>query len=416
MRNIFDQYSQPENRLTHSLVSILHHEKALLKSFLQEFSPSTASSTKGLQIIEQGLPGKVELEEGEAIKQGLPDALIYNDEGWALIVESKISSSLTRDQLRRHVHTVRKCGYDRVFGLAITVDAPRFTMPDWKMVSWKDVYIWGNKHKHTSSRARLMTEYFDIAEAKMAQDEYLTEGTITEFSGISFNPYTYLEGKRVLRLLMQKLRGNEQFIKAMGIDKAAPGRSAITKQEVLWDFMRLAKKEGKQVPFQSFPHCTVGIDAVRADAMITFPHSMSRPLRHRLCGETFEDFANRLGQASDSIDKALKGLKGYRPTARLLQRRYQTQRSIPYRDGLIEFDPRVTFGKKKPQIGPAIKQQQEWAGAVFELLRNKKSNLQFQIGVEFYHNKFDELHNKNADKYFAAVFRALKPFVETVIG
>lgn len=88
----------------------------------------------------------------------------------------------------------------------------------------------------------------------------------------------------------------------------------------------------------------------------------------------------------------------------------------PYLDGLIDFDPRITFGKKKPQIGPPIKQQQEWAQAVYQLLTNKKSNLQFQIGVEFCHQKYGELSNKDADKYFMAVLRALNPFVRTLIG
>ena len=94
MRNVFDQYTQPENRLTHSLVSVLHQDTGLLKSFLREFGPSDHPPPSRLQIIEQGLPGKVELDEGEAIKQGLPDALIFDDEGWVLVFESKISSGL----------------------------------------------------------------------------------------------------------------------------------------------------------------------------------------------------------------------------------------------------------------------------------------------------------------------------------
>jgi hypothetical protein len=368
-----------------------------------------------VKIIEQGLPGKVELDEGEAIKQGLPDALIFDDEGWALVFESKISSGLTKDQLRRHTNTVLKCGYDKVHGLSITVDPPSFALDGWDSATWKQIYAWGNKHKHSSSWAKLMVEYFEVAEAQMAQDEYLKEGTITEFSGISLNPYTYLEGKRVLRLLMQKIRENKKFIHAMGIDETAPGRASITKQDVLWDFIRIQNPHRPDAPFHSFPHCTVGIGSKKADAMITFPHGMSGPLRHRLCGDSFEEFAQRLQGAAAEIDKALKGLKGYRPVARLVQRRYQTQRSVPYLDAVIDFDPRVTFGADKPQIGPPIKEQQEWARAAYELLRNKRSNLQFQIGVEFYYDKYGELDDRDADKYFIVVFMALKPFLRPVI-
>ncbi len=193
MRNIFDQYSHPENRLTHSLACVLHHDQALLKNFIKVFGPRREPPSGVLRVIEQGLPGKVELEENEAIQQGLPDALVIDDEGWALVIESKISAGLTAAQLRRHTTTIRKCGYHNVTGLTITVEKPSFILAGWHNVSWKEIYTWANKNKATSHWAELMTEYFEVAEAKMAQNEYLKEGTITEFSGISFDPYTYLE-------------------------------------------------------------------------------------------------------------------------------------------------------------------------------------------------------------------------------
>ena len=49
----------------------------------------------------------------------------------------------------------------------------------------------------------------------MASEAYLKEGTITEFSGVSFDPFSYLEGKRILCLLTQKIRGNKSFIKEL---------------------------------------------------------------------------------------------------------------------------------------------------------------------------------------------------------
>ena len=77
---------------------------------------------------------------------------------------------------------------------------PGFHMDGWHAISWKDVYAWGHKHKNNSHWAERLVDYFNVAEAKMTSEEYLQEGTITEFSGISFEPYNYLEGKRVLRL------------------------------------------------------------------------------------------------------------------------------------------------------------------------------------------------------------------------
>ena len=35
LRNVFDQFSQPENRLTHALVCTLSNERALIRPFLR---------------------------------------------------------------------------------------------------------------------------------------------------------------------------------------------------------------------------------------------------------------------------------------------------------------------------------------------------------------------------------------------
>ena len=55
----------------------------------------------------------------------------------------------------------------------------------------------------------------------MVEDEYLTEGSITEFNGIHFdkeNEYTYLEGKRLLKLLMKKIKSHNDLKSELGID------------------------------------------------------------------------------------------------------------------------------------------------------------------------------------------------------
>lgn len=83
MRNIFDQYKQAENRLTHSLATVLHEDGALLKNFLSSFGPGGAPAVNRLSVIEQSLPGRPEPAEQEAGAKGIPDALIYSEDGWA---------------------------------------------------------------------------------------------------------------------------------------------------------------------------------------------------------------------------------------------------------------------------------------------------------------------------------------------
>ena len=416
MRNVFDQYKQPENRLTHSLATVLHEDTALLKSFLATFGPKPHPPVRELKVIEQSLPGIPELAGSETLSQGLPDALIFSDEGWALIIESKISDTLVRNQLERHRRTIEKCGFDRLFGLAITVQEPGFNLAGWHAISWKDVYAWAHKHKNNSPWARRLVDYFNVAEAKMTSEEYLKEGTITEFSGISFDPYTYLEGKRVLRLLTQKIRRNAIFIKKMRLDPAS-GRKSITEQRRIWDFISFLPPKGGRLEVHSkFPHCTVAIGPVDAEAMITFPNGMRPVLQRQLRGSSLEEFTGRLEQAGHALTASLNGLKAYRPKIRLMQRRYPSQSAEPLMDGSIEFDVRAAFGDPNPHFGPPIKKQQQWAEAAYDLLANQHSNLQFQIGVEFHYSKSNEFADKGADRYFIAAFSALHPFAGVVVN
>ena len=84
-------------------------------------------------------------------------------------------------------------------------------------------------------------------------------------------------------------------------------------------------------------------------------------------------------------------------------------------DGLIEFDIRAAFGDPNPHFGPPIKKQQQWAQAAYDLLANQRSNIQFQIGVEFHYPESDALADKEADRYFVAAFSALRSFAGFVV-
>ncbi|PJB73583.1 MAG: hypothetical protein CO093_00370 [Alphaproteobacteria bacterium CG_4_9_14_3_um_filter_47_13] len=419
MRNIFDQYNQPENRLTHSLATALNQDKSLLKNFLSRFGPNDIPDVKTLQVIEQGLPGSVIVDdENEAERRGLPDMVIFNEKGWALLIESKVSSSLTKDQLQRHSRTIQKCGIDKIYGLAITVAPSPFSLTGWQMTTWKDVYSWANEHTPQSAWAKHMVEYFNIAENKMAQNEYLVEGTITEFSGINFDPYTYLEGKRVLRLLTNKIRNNKSFVREMDLDQNSK-RPAITNDPWgVWDFVSFNANASSDKNFTSHPHCTFGFsDKDRhASGMITCPNAMERPLLKNLIGPSHDDFSLRLKDALSSITKNLHAVKGYKPVIRMVQRHYKSQRSSAVIDGEMTVDLRACFGGEDHHMGRPIKPQEQWLRAVYELLSNKRSNIQFQIGVVFPYDLCPELKSRNADELFINSFRALKPFIKSIMA
>src|SRR5579885_2106767 len=129
MRNLFDQYDQPENRLTHALVSSLASDPVLLRRFIK-WATGQKAPTSQLSIVEQSLPGDEEPQEEEADRRGLPDGWIFDDNGWCLVVESKIESALYRDQLDRHHRTAERRGFSDIHMLALVTDLPNANVLD----------------------------------------------------------------------------------------------------------------------------------------------------------------------------------------------------------------------------------------------------------------------------------------------
>lgn len=79
MRNVFDQYSQPENRLTHALLTTLDQDRSLLVPFLKWLGINDVPKPTTLTIVEQQVPGdyQPDISEEEAERRGLPDGAIH---------------------------------------------------------------------------------------------------------------------------------------------------------------------------------------------------------------------------------------------------------------------------------------------------------------------------------------------------
>ena len=59
MRNIFDQYDQQENRLTHALICTLTNDKGLILPFLRWLKCKNIPPLKNIHIGQQQPPGQV---------------------------------------------------------------------------------------------------------------------------------------------------------------------------------------------------------------------------------------------------------------------------------------------------------------------------------------------------------------------
>jgi hypothetical protein len=417
MRNVFDQYKHPENRLTHALVCCLAEDKDLLKRFVRWLAGESLPESWKLTVLEQQLPGEEEPSEEEAEERGLPDAWIHDDNSWSLIIESKINAPLTLDQLKRHTATAQRRGFKNILLVAITSIKlkTQIPLPHVYVTTWSEIYLWAKKQIE-SSWAKKLSSYMEEAEAKLAASEYLKAGTLTVFSGIPFNernPYTYLEAKRVLSLAMNTLRKRKDLRDQLDLNATREGRPAITGKDEssVWDFLPL-RRAAREKDFTAFPHLTLSLNRDHAAAMITLGDGLETSLRQRLVDQGPAQFSSVIGTIEARLSKAVTH-RGGSPRMYVVQRHFPSRRSAPVTDGRLEFDLRTFRAKRHNQ--DQVRPQPEWSEAAFSLITKKRSNMQIGIGAIFPYSATTGINTPQALDLFAAAWISSKPLL-AVLG
>ena len=190
MRNIFDQYDQPENRLSHALAVCLHEDRDLLRRFLAWLDVRPPVRSADLTVAEQSLPGDPPESDDRAERKGLPDIIIHSAP-WCLLIESKVQAPLTQDQLARHERTLQRRGFEDIKCLALTKSGQSVRRVI--ALTWSDLYEWLGRSATGGEWSERLRSYLRTAEVRLAREGYLKEGTLTRFDGFQFsadNPYT----------------------------------------------------------------------------------------------------------------------------------------------------------------------------------------------------------------------------------
>ena len=420
MRNIFDQYTQPENRLTHALVSCLAGDRALLRKFVRWTTSSSILSLRRLEVLEQRLPGEEELlDESETEKRGLPDAWIHDRDEWALLIESKIESPLKRDQLERHKKVATRRGFSNVHLItALVTERPQRQLLDGtRVIEWTELYSWLRRERE-STWARHLTEYMEILEGKLVAEGYLKEGTLTVFSGIPFGkdyPYNYREAKRVLKLAMEKLRNRSDLQRKLGMDPEGEGRPAITGQDgtSVWDFLPLIQARS-EASFTNCPHLTLSVQRDRIFALVTVPNGIKREYRHNLRRDGKEGFFYLVEQVQRNLEKSFRRVDGATPWMEILQRHYPSQRSEPIVDARLQFDLRTASQRPKGSR-KEVKTQPQWLDAVYRALSSKRSNLQLAVDTIFLYSRCKAVNSSEILDHVANAWLACRPLIRAAV-
>lgn len=413
MRSVFDQYSQPENRLTHALACALHHEPALLRPFLHWLGAADVPKSGTLMLVEQSLPGEEEpLEEAEVERRGLPDLCVYTDDGWAIAIEAKVQSKLGSDQLRRHRRSLERRGFVEPQLAVLEVDPPSVAANGVARREWRELYAWLRKRDSfwTSELAR----YMETFELRMINEGYSIRGTVTMFDGLRFddeNPYSYGEGKRLLRLMLDELR-KRPALKRLGIDPAGKGRTAITRGDGggVWDYIPLRAARGTG-SFTDFPHFTLGLQPSRVGASITVPNGIKGGLKKRLREDGPVAFVEVVTEIESNVRPVLKRCARAKPVIYALQRHYPHQRSSGVQDASLECDLRTCVHVE----GSAVKQQPQWLDAIHDALANKRSNIQFGVSMQFPYSE-RVVRTRACLDLIEQSWTGMRPLIEYVLG
>jgi hypothetical protein len=414
MRNVFDQYEQPENKLTHALVCSLSNETKIIRPFLKWLGINKIPHLKDIQIGIQQSPGQDAVDEKEGMG-GLPDMCFFDDKGWAVLVECKVQSKVSIAQLHRHHKTAARYGYEQPFMVVIAVESPKRSLPNrTEFVYWKDLYKWFAQKAGGSIWIKNFIEYLQVFEAKMLAQDYNIRGTLTMFDGFKFNdknPYTYSEGKRLIKLLGGEFRKNKRLMRELGLDSSRKGRGAITRGEDggVWDFIPLRKARNATL-FTEYPHATMGIHPKWTSVDVTIPNGIRGGIKGHLKEVEKDGFCDLLSNIEHRLRRILQAAPNSQPIIYLVQRHYKSQRSSPVEDGRMDVDLRTAL-----KSGIKLKHQPMWFESIYNILINKKTNIQWGIDVRFYHTD-NVMQSQKALKIMSEAWIAMKPLIEFATG
>ncbi|MGB2809203.1 MAG: hypothetical protein WBC22_15785, partial [Sedimentisphaerales bacterium] len=194
----------------------------------------------------------------------------------------------------------------------------------------------------------------------------------------------------------------------LGVDVKKEGRTAITRGDNggVWDFLPLKIGSGK--PFTTVVHPALGIYPDDVAISLTVPNGMGG-VKSILRKNNIEGLGQILSEVEKNLRPVLKKLKTAKPIICIHQIHCKSRRSRPEQDGRIEVDLRTVLSTAK---GPP-KYQPGWLECIFELLVNKKTNMQWGVELHCPHSE-KVMQSAKAIDIMVDTWVAMKPLMDFV--
>jgi hypothetical protein len=370
---------------------------------------------------ERRVAGELRPVAEEEKAKGLPDGWIYWDD-FALVIESKIKSSLTQAQLQRHLTRAANKGFRRVRTLVITAQERD---PDWlaplqgvERKRWPEVYGFLSRfvsapHDHRNGIACYLSAQFlqyirDIEARRKPGEDFI----LSSFQGIPFDEdkaFEPREAREVVRRLMPELRKQLAASKVLQTSTAPP-KLRLTGG---WDVIPLASVESGH--FTDHPHLSVGIDGEGTTIAVILPNGAKGEYWRYLRKAGAQGLSECLHEVVRSFQPMRRNVRyGVEPRImfQTLQRHFHGQ-SREVDDGRIRFDlDSLIEGATR-----GVKHHPGWIPAAWSIVgQTRRVNLQVELLALYPFSKTSVSHDSELIEELVRAAEAMKPFLDLLRG
>lgn len=212
--------------------------------------------------------------------------------------------------------------------------------------------------------------------------------------------------------LDEKAVSREQF--GESLDEESAEKAVMALIEGVIDFFR----DGKRTLLKrAFTKVTQAADRVQAKSLDEAMRTIEAPEFDRAIQTALEGASMSGGSSTRSPASSASTLRpvigrseGAKPVIYATQRHYQSQKSAPSVDARLDADLRTAI----PGNRGGVRYQPQWIEAIYNVLVNKRSNLQLGVLVEFsYACKL--VRSPKAIELFADAWKAMSPLLEFVV-
>lgn len=378
-RNLFDHYSQLENHITNSFLSVLNENPRLTKNLLRDLG---IKINKGdFKILSQRMPIK------DKYKSSTIDGAIFaTDFSFCAAIENKIyPKTVRKSQLQGHLRQITP--FPKGLLWVITPDE-YISLTDLKKpnnievvhTSWasitRSLIGFGPDQKKTIGE-KLLVEFIAFLERRP---------DLAGFHGFRFD-YGYEEelARNYVKRVTPEL---SEFIKKT-FKRCINTRPSITGA---WDAWYPSKEPQKSI----HPGYYVGPEYLRCNVVLA-----------NGCGMGWKNFSLKLQEDEKSFISILRKIERKKPTGSeaivsFRQRHYPSQRSKPITDAETTVRMSTLLGTD------GSKENEIWMNLIKDIARTKsKYNYQLEIGYNLIYEQNSNLTTEKAIKEMKKSFSAL---------